>query len=400
MGREPLKALFRRLRGSHADASEPGMSVFGLELALLNVSVDGTSLDVADTTANRAAFGAPPRNGKGAAGPFPKIRLLTLIACGTRTIVDAVWGPFATGELTLLGKLVGLGALRPGMLVLADRYFSGHPQVAQVIATGADLVFRAQNNRRLPILTELPDGSYLSVLPAANLPTKGDRLRAGDGHCPRLGLKKRQARGLTIRVVEAVVIVVPEQGETRTESYLLITTLLDPVAAPAEKTAELYHERWESETGYADLKTYLRGRQHVLRSNNPNGVAQELYALLVVYQLVQITRSRAARAHPDQAGLDPDRISFTVTLRALARSIGETATAGRLLRDVFEEVWGQPLLQRRPEANPVSSKALPPSSGPSNGPRPAGSHTRSPHEHRWHHRLNSPALGQARQPRR
>ncbi|WP_170322971.1 IS4 family transposase [Acrocarpospora macrocephala] len=359
LGREPLKALFRRLRGPHADPSEPGMSMFGLELALLKVSVDGTSLNVADTAANRAAFGAPPRNGKGATGPFPKIRLLTLIACGTRTIVDAVWGPFATGELTLLGKLVGLGALRPGMLVLADRYFSGYPQVAQVIAAGADLIFRAQNNRRLPVLAELPDGSYLSVLPAANLPSKGDRHRAGGGHCPRLGLKKRQARGLRIRVVEAVITVVPEQGEPRVESYLLITTLLDPAVAPAEKIAELYHERWESETGYADLKTYLRGRQHILRSKSPNGVAQELYALLIVYQLVQITRCRAARAHPDQTNLDPDRVSFTVTLRALARSIGEIAAPGRLLRDVFEEVWGQPLLQRRARAKPHELKGTP-----------------------------------------
>jgi hypothetical protein len=135
--------------------------------------------------------------------------------------------------------------------------------------------------------------------------------------------------------------------------------LLDPVVAPAEKIAELYHERWESETGYADLKTYLRGRQHVLRSKTPNGVAQELYALLIVYQLVQITRSRAARAHPGQTDLDPDRVSFTVTLRALARSIGETATADRLLRDVFEEVWGQPLLQRRPRAKPHELKGTP-----------------------------------------
>jgi hypothetical protein len=359
LGREPVKALFKHLRGSHAEPCEPGMSMFGLELALLKVSVDGTSLDIADTAANRAAFGAPPRNGKGAEGPFPKIRLLTLIACGTRTIVDAVWGPFATGELTLLGKLVGLGALRPGMLVLADRYFSGHPQVAQVIATGADLVFRAQNNRRLPVLTELSDGSYLSVLPAANLPTKGDQLRAGGGHCPRMGLNKRYARGIPIRVVEAVITVVPEQGDTRTESYLLITTLLDPAAAPADKIAALYHERWESETGYADLKTYLRGRQHILRSKSPNGVAQELYALLIVYQLVQITRSRAARAHPDQADIDPDRVSFTVTLRALARSIGETAKANRLLQDVFEEIWSQPLLQRRPRGKPREIKGTP-----------------------------------------
>jgi len=115
----------------------------------------------------------------------------------------------------------------------------------------------------------------------------------------------------------------------------------------------------QSETGYADLKTYLRGRQHILRSKSPNGVAQELYALLIVYQLVQITRSRAARAHPDQTGLDPDRVSFTVTLRALTRSIGETATAGRLLQDVFEEVWGQPLLQRRPRGKPHEIKGTP-----------------------------------------
>jgi hypothetical protein len=359
LGREPLKALFRRLRGTHADPAEPGMSVFGLELALLKVSVDGTSLDVADTATNRAAFGAPPRNGKGANGPFPKIRLLTLIASGTRTIIEAVWGPFATGELTLLSKLVGLGALRPGMLVLADRYFSGHPQVAQVIAAGADLIFRAQNNRRLPVLKELPDGSYLSVLPSANLPTKGDRHRAAGGPCPRLGLRKRQARGLRIRVIEATVTVVAELGETRSEPYLLITTLLDPAVAPAQKIAELYHERWESETGYADLKTYLRGRQHILRSKTPNGVAQELYALLIVYQLVQITRSQAARAHPERTDLDPDRVSFTVTLRALVRSIGETATTGRLLRDVLEEIWGQPLLERRPRAKPHELKGTP-----------------------------------------
>jgi hypothetical protein len=192
LGREPLKALFRRLRGSHADPSEPGMSAFGLELALLKVSVDGTSLDVADTTANRAAFGAPPRNGKGAAGPFPKIRLLTLIACGTRTIVDAVWGPFATGELTLLGKLVGLGALRPGMLVLADRYLSGHPQVTQVIAAGAELVFRAQNNRRLPVLTELPDGSYLSVRSGLRRPVRRYHRRVQEPKNGRLTAVQQQ----------------------------------------------------------------------------------------------------------------------------------------------------------------------------------------------------------------
>ncbi|MGQ0776505.1 MAG: hypothetical protein ACT4NY_19110 [Pseudonocardiales bacterium] len=88
-------------------------------------------------------------------------------------------------------------------------------------------------------------------------------------------------------------------------------------------------------------------------------MAQELYALLIVYQLVQITRSQAARAHPDQIDLDPDRVSFTVTLRALTRSIGETTTTSRLLQDVFEEIWGQPLLKRHPRAKPHELKSTP-----------------------------------------
>jgi hypothetical protein len=88
-------------------------------------------------------------------------------------------------------------------------------------------------------------------------------------------------------------------------------------------------------------------------------VAQDPYALLIVYQLVQIARARAARDHPEQTDLDPDRVSFTVTLRALARSIGETAPAGRLLQDVFEEVWGQPLRERRPRAKPREIKGTP-----------------------------------------
>ena len=115
----------RRCFGARAGRTltRPDMSAFGVQVALVKVSVDGTSLDMADTAANRAVFGAPPRNGKGATGPFPKIRLLTLIAGGTRSV-----GPFATGELTLLSKLVGLGVLLPGMLVLPTGTSPGIPR--------------------------------------------------------------------------------------------------------------------------------------------------------------------------------------------------------------------------------------------------------------------------------
>jgi hypothetical protein len=241
------------------------------------------------------------------------------------------------------------------MLVLADRYFSGHPQVARIAATGADLIVRVQYHRRLPVLRELPDGSYLSVLPHSDQPSKAERDRARGQRLARRGLRARQALGLPIRVVEYAVTVVPEIGQARTESYRLITTLLDPATAPAGQIARIYAERWESETGYADLKTYLRGRQQILRSKDPDGVAQEVYALLIVYQLVQLARIRAAGARHGQEPLDPDRISFTVVLRALTRSIGEPSSRG-LFRDVLHEIWGQPLLTRRPRSKPRERK--------------------------------------------
>jgi hypothetical protein len=156
--------------------------------------------------------------------------------------------------------------------------------------------------------------------------------------------------------VEYTVTVVPEVGQPRTESYRLITTLLDPDTAPAGQIARIYAEWWESETVYADLKTYLRGPQQILRSKNPDGVAQELYALLIVYQLVQLARVRAAENRPGQEPCDPDRISFTVVLRALTRSIGEPSSRW-LFRDALDEIWGQPLLTRRPRSKPRERKA-------------------------------------------
>src|SRR6266568_273045 len=197
LGPAPLKALLRRLGGTGTSAPLPGMTAFGRELALLKVSADGTRLDVADTAANRRAFGDPPQGGIGS-GRYPQIRLLALIACGTRTLIDAVWGTLSIGEPGLLDRLVYHGVFRRGMLVLADRYFSGHPQVARLASTGADLIVRVQSRRRLPVLKELADGSYLSVLPHSDQPSKAERDRArGTGaRLQRRGLKARQALGL------------------------------------------------------------------------------------------------------------------------------------------------------------------------------------------------------------
>jgi hypothetical protein len=358
LGREPLKALFQALRGAHAGAQEPGMSMFGYELALLKVSVDGTRLDIADTPANRRAFGEPP-TGRCGGGRYPQIRVLAVIACGTRAILDAVWGPWSTGEMPLLDKLVRGGAIRRGMLVPADRYFTGHPQASQVAATGAHLIFRTPARRVLPPVTELSDGSYLALPPGPVYSRKGDWQRRPEQRAPRLGLRKRRERGIRVRVVEAAITVAPEHGEPRTEHHRLITTLLDPAQAPAEQIALLYAERWESETGYAELKTYLRAGRSVLRSKDPDGVAQELYALPIAYQLVQTARAKAALDQPAHPVVDPDRISFTATLRALIRVFSSPGPPRRLLHDALDEVRHQPLLTRRPRTKPRALKGTP-----------------------------------------
>jgi hypothetical protein len=344
VGPAPFKALWRRLCGAYAEVDTPGAYLGGRRVGLLKASVDGTVLDVADSNANRAAFGDPGHtNGL---GRFPQIRLLTLIASGTRTVIDAVWGPVTVSEIALLSKLVFGGALRRGMLVIADRYFDGMAQIHLLAATGADVLVRCKDKRHLAVHTELSDGSYLTVLPApARPPRHGDTRglpAAGGSRAARL------RRGLLVRVVEATIIVFKDGHPPRICRYRLLTTLLDPTDVTAAQLTACYHERWESETAYAELKTYLRGAGRTLRSQTPTAVAQELYALLIAFQIVQITRARAAAAHPD-GPCDPDRISFTSTLHAITRMIMNSALT---LHCIMTEIHYNRLIDRRARSKP------------------------------------------------
>jgi len=344
VGPAPLKAVWRRLCGAHADVDTPGAYLGGRRIGLLKASVDGTTLNVADSHANRAAFGDPGHtNGQ---GRYPQIRLLTLIASGTRAVIDAVWAPVAVSEIALLSKLVFGGALRRGMLVIADRYFDGMAQIHLLAATRADVLVRCKDKRHLAVHTELRDGSYLTVLPApARPPRHGDTRglpAAGGSRAARL------RRGLLVRVVEATIVVFKDGHPPRVCHYRLLTTLLDPTDATAAQLVACYHERWESETAYAELKTHLRGAGHTLRSQTPDAVAQELYALLIAFQIVQITRARAAATHP--AGpCDPDRISFTTTLHAITRMITNQAVT---LHRTMAEIHHNRLIDRRPRSKP------------------------------------------------
>jgi hypothetical protein len=288
LGPAPLKALFDLLRGPAAGPAMAGVWWRGL----LVCALDGTQMCVPDSPANLTVY---RRGGTyhGATG-YPMLRLAALVCCGTRTLLDAVFASDRRSETSLTMDL--LTAMRPGMIVLADRYFGYAPMITAVAATGAELLFRVRNNTRLPVLTPLADGSFLS------------RMGAGSSALP-------------VRVVRVEITTTPHGGGPRAQRYTLVSTICDPTC-PALELARLYHQRWEIETTFFELKaTILGGR--VLRARTPDGVAQEVYALLVTYQALRIAIADAVLAHPH---LDPDRASFTIALNT-ARAQLTTADA-------------------------------------------------------------------------
>ena len=310
LGAEPLQALFGRIRGPLARAGVPGAFAFGLRI----VAWDGTGIDTADTDANAEAFGRD-----GAAGR-PQLRLLALVECGTHALLDAVFDGCARASEQALARRV-LDRLRPGMLLLADRNFPGHELWGLARATGADLAWRIKKNQVFVPLHRLPDGSFLSVLstPADNLRYTRALARARGAGRPLPG----PPAGHPVRIIEYIVTVQTAEGGCRVEPFRLATSLLDAAVAPAAELAALYHQRWESEVSYGELKTRLRGAEFVLRSRSPQMVRQEMFAFLVVYQALCALRTRAAST----AGIDPDRISFTITVRLTRDQVVSHAAA-------------------------------------------------------------------------
>lgn len=250
---------------------------------------------MADTEANRAAFGLPGASRGESA--FPQLRLVALVENGTHVLFGAHLGGYAEGETTLAH--VVLGALRRGMLCLADRQFFGHALWQAAAATGADLLWRARGNLRLPRETVLPDGSYLTTIH----PSGQDR--------------RHRTGGLRVRVVEYRLAGLAEAEPL----YRVVTSILDPQQAPAAELAALYHERGEIEVALAELKTGLRGARVVLRSKTPDLVRQEIWGLLLAHFAVRGLMHEAAL----QADEDPDRLSFAHAVRVVRRKIPQFA---------------------------------------------------------------------------
>jgi hypothetical protein len=330
IGEKPLESLFRRL----CSALSPGRAAWSHAGGLLVVAWDGTTISAYDSPANAAAFGKPaagkkrPAKGRQAGqdgagqgqAAHPQLRLVTLLACGTRALLDAAFGPVRgkqTGEQALARGL--LGSLRTGMLLLADKNFYGYALWNAAAGTGADLLWRVKDGMHLPVARELPDGSWLTHIndPAAvrrRTVRNGTRRRRGS----KLGPDTGPLPGITVRVIAYVLTVTADDGTVRTERYRHITTLTDWRAYPAAQLAAVYARRWAIETGYRECKTYLRGPGRVLRGRTPDLARQELWAYLAIYQAIRAIIVRAAAG----ARVDPDRISFTATLNAAQRTIG------------------------------------------------------------------------------
>jgi hypothetical protein len=299
IGAAPLQLLFGALTRSEPTRVRPWSHAFGL----LVVAWDGTEIAVADTTDNHDHF-RRHRGKNGTAVGMPKARLLVLLACGSRRLLGAVTGTLGHGETTLAHQLVG--RLRAGMLLLADRNFLGHPLWTAARARGAHLLWRAKNTTpQLRPQQQLPDQSYLARLhdPAdIRLWRRNIARNRKRGHKPPT---PRPIRGITVRVVEALITVTVD-GVTRTEHYRLVTSLLDPDLAPAEQLVALYARRWAAETGIREIKTVLLAGR-ALRGATPVRALQELWATLVIYQSIRLLICQAALTED----LDPSRISFT-----------------------------------------------------------------------------------------
>ena len=255
------------------------------------VSIDGSTLDIADQKRNAAAYGRPAAS-RGASA-YPQLRFVSLLEAGTHVLFGTRMGAYARSEIALAGEVIP--HLRQEMLCLADRHFFSYPLWNKARASGADLLWRSKKNLILPCQQRLPDGSYLSCI----YPSQRARRRGSDA--------------VRVRVIEYRLEGVPGCEPF----YRLLTTILDPEQAPSQELAALYPQRWEIETALDELKTHLRGARIVLRSKTPELVEQEFYGLLLAHFAIRGLLHEAAL----KADEDPDRLSFLHAVRVVRRKL-------------------------------------------------------------------------------
>jgi Insertion element 4 transposase N-terminal/Transposase DDE domain len=312
LGYEPMKELFGQVAAPVAEELTAGAFLGPWRL----MAIDGFEWDAPDTKQNTAAFGfAGAREGDRPA--FPKVRVVSISECASHAVVDAATGGVAgkgAGEQSLARQLYP--RLEEGWLLIADRNFFNWADWCTAADTGAQLLWRVKADLALPVLDLLPDGSYSSVLVSPKIRGKA---RQALIEAARAGQDLDEDKARYVRVVEYEV---PDrQGDGKGELIALVTTITQMTAAPAPMLAEAYQQRWEHETGNAQLKTCLRGPGRVLRSKSPDMARQEIYGYLLTHYAISALICKAAT----EAGVDPDRVKFKRTVRIVRRRAADPA---------------------------------------------------------------------------
>jgi hypothetical protein len=290
LGADPVRMLFEQVAGPTGADGAPGVFCCGLRV----VSMDGSTTDVPDSRENAEHFGRPSNQSRD--GAFPQVRWVAAAESGTGSLLGAAMGPYRTAEQPLALDL--LGCFGPGMLVLADRKFLSWSLARTFLATGAHILWRASASFTLKPVKALADGTYLAELKPP---------RKSDGPV------------LTVRVIQYTVHPAPADGgaEESSEVFALVTSLLDIEEYPALDLACCYPDRWGCETVIGHHKTDMGEGQPVLRSKDPEGVLQEMWALFAVYQAI----CRIVGIAVNAAGIPPARISFPHALAAATHTV-------------------------------------------------------------------------------
>ena len=325
LGVKPIVELFRTLARPIAKLNQAWAFYKGLRL----MAIDGTKLDLPDTPENERFFGRPGA-GRGKAA-WPVASVIALIEIGTRMTVDAFVGPYKTSEQAAAMRLMrSLGA---GMLLLWDRGFVGYKLWAAAVKRGAHLLGRLTSNMVFEPIQTLADGSFLAKL------------------YPSPYARRKNEGGILVRIIEYSIT--PPERPGFGEIHRLITSLLDAESYPAKELIVLYHERWEIELEYDEIKTHMIGKTPTLRSKTPKGILQEIYGLLIAHMAVRTLMAEAA----SKWDLDPDRLSFTGALQVISRAIPRMQAAKTELLPAFydmmlDEIASQLNPPRRNRINP------------------------------------------------
>ena len=288
LGSAPLAELVQRCCTPMADARSHPEAFYG---GLRVVAIDGSNFELPDEDDNVLHFGRPGSR-TGVSG-YPQAQCAVLVECATHAILGAHLGPYRAGEWEICKPL--LSRLAPGMLCLADRGFNGYEHWRQAVATGAQMLWRCAINRQLPVRRMLADGSYISAI-----------------YPPAKGRREAAAQAIEVRVIEYAL---PGLADAQPR-YRLLSTLLDAHAAPALELAALYHERWQVEAVFDELKTHLHQRRRVLRSKTAELVRQEFYGWVLAHRAVRWLMHEGASRHR----IAHAQLSFTANTQLLRRA--------------------------------------------------------------------------------